>query len=402
LTKTSIAGTDAADRRATRSLLLLVCAVFFTFMTIGLPLPVIPLYVGHELALGNVLVGLSVGIQFLATILTRGYAGQTADRDGAKGIMLRGMFFCACSGLASIISAKAPVPDIYRLLILIAGRLVLGFGESQVVVGMLGWGIATAGQARSSTVLAWTGMAMYGSIAVAAPIGYFLYQMGGLTFVGIATLLLPGIAGLLAFRVAHVPPAQGDRQSFWKVIGLIWQPGLGALFQGVGFAAIGAFISLDFAAKHWSGTGIGMTCFGGAFVLVRIFCGRMPNRFGGNRVAIVSLLVEVTGQLLLFLAPSSGVALLGAAATGAGCSMVFPALGVEIVKRVPANIRSTALGGFAAFQDAAYGLTGPVTGVFATAFGYPSVFAVGAACGLSGVFITVAMLRGALGWRATA
>jgi hypothetical protein len=66
-------------------------------MAIGLPLPVLPLYVGHDRGFGNVL----VGIQFLATILTRSYAGQTADADGAKGVVLRGMFFCGCSGVGA-------------------------------------------------------------------------------------------------------------------------------------------------------------------------------------------------------------------------------------------------------------------------------------------------------------
>jgi MFS family permease len=388
-----------ADSHALRLLARLACAMFFTFMTIGLPLPVVPLYVGHDLGFGNVLVGISVGIQFLATILTRSYAGRTADAEGAKGVMLRGMFFCGCSGVALILSALLPLPDGLRLAVLIAGRLILGFGESQVVVGMLGWGMGTVGPARASTVLAWTGMAMYGSMAAAAPIGYLLYRQGGLVFVGLAAIVAPLIAASLAFRVPHVAPHPGQRQSFLKTVGLIWQAGVGVLLQGVGFAGIGNFVSLDFAAHHWSGTGVAMTCFGGAFVLVRIFFGRAPDRFGGGQVAMASFVVEIIGQSLLYLAPSAPVALLGAAATGAGCSMIFPSLGVEIVKRVPAQIRSTALGGFAAFQDAAYGLTGPLTGIFATAYGYPSVFAVGAVCGLGGLFVTGAIVRGALGWR---
>ena len=106
----------------------------------------------------------------------------------------------------------------------------------------------------------------------------------------------------------------------------------------------------------------------------------------------------MVGQSLLFVAPASQTALLGAFITGAGCSMVFPSLGVEIVRRVTPQVRATALGGFAAFQDLAYGLTGPVTGLFATAFGYPSVFAVGSVCALAGLVTTIAMARGAMGW----
>jgi MFS family permease len=391
-------GSGATQRRETLSLAALASAVFLAFMTIGLPLPVIPLFVGHRLGFGNVIVGAAVGIQFLATILTRGFAGREADRNGARKVMLRGMLFCACSGIALILSAQADVPDAARLPILIAGRLVLGFGESQLVVGMLGWGIGTVGQARSGTVLAWTGMAIYGAVAAAAPLGFWLYGVGGLGLVGAAAIVLPAIGALIAWPVAGVTPHGGKRQSFWRVIGLIWQPGLSVLLQGVGFATLGAFISLDFAAHRWAGTGAALSCFGGAFVLMRILFGRLPDRTGGIPIAIVSFAVEAVGQVLLFCAPTSPIALLGAFITGAGCSMIFPALGVEIVRLVPPQIRATALGGFAAFQDLAYGVTGPVAGLFATSFGYPSVFAVGGVCAMGGLVMTIAMARGALGW----
>jgi MFS family permease len=368
-------------------------AVFLTYMTVGIALPVIPLYVHQTLGFGNVLVGVAVGIQFLATVLTRGHAGRIADHQGGSRSMRSGIAFCAVAGAAYVLVPSVPISAGGKLMMLIAGRLILGFGESQLVVGMLAWGIGIVGQPRTGQVLAWTGMAMYGSLAVGAPVGLWLNGLDGFAAIGLASILLPVAAFLLVACVVGVPPHGGRRQSFWAIIGLIWRPGLGVALQGVGFAAIGAFVSLDFLGNGWPHAGLALTCFGAAFVAIRLLFGRLPDRIGGIKVAMISLTVEAVGQTLLWVAPDPVTALLGATVTGCGCSMVFPSFGVEVIKRVAPQSRGTALGGFAAFQDIAYGGTGPLAGVVANSFGYASVFAVGAIAAVCAVLMTLLTWR---------
>ena len=73
--------------------------------------------------------------------------------------------------------------------------------------------------------------------------------------------------------------------------------------------------------------------------------------------------------------------------------MVFPAMGREVVHLIEPHLRGTALGAFTAFQDLAYGLTGPLAGLLADRAGYGSVFLMGGIAASAGLLIAL-WLRG--------
>jgi MFS family permease len=278
--------------------------------------------------------------------------------------------------------------------VLLAGRLLLGLGESLVGVGVIAWGVGLAGPARSARVLSFIGAAIYGALAVGAPIGLALLDRFGFAGAMAISAALPGLGLLAIWRMTGIAAhPDAKRPPFWNVIGKIWRHGSVVCLQGVGFAAIGAFFVLYFLDRNWSYAGLGLTAFGSGFVLVRVLFGHLPDRVGGLPVAIGSLAVEAIGQLMIWSAAGPATALVGAFLTGLGCSMVFPAMGREVVHLVEPHLRGTALGGYTAFQDLAYGLTGPVAGLLADRAGYGSVFLIGAAAAATGFLIALYLRR---------
>lgn len=364
-------------------LLPFVAIVFLGFSAIGLPLGVLPLHVHGTLGWGAAMVGAVVGLQSLATVLTRRHAGVLCDTRGPKRAVLGGLAASALAGVCYALSLAITDPALGLAAILL-GRLVLGFGESLFLTGALSWAITVVGPHNAGKVMAWNGIAMYGAMAAGAPVGLALLQAGGFGAVAVAATLAP-LAGLLvAALVPAVPVPGGVRMPFTAVIGRVMRPGFGLALGSVGFAVLASFAPLLFAARGWPGAWAALTAFGGAYILARLVAGGLPDRLGGRRVAVLSLTVEAAGQLLIWSASSPALAVAGAAVTGLGFSLVFPALGVEAVKRVPPQSRGAALGAYVAFFDLSLALSAPAAGLLVAEGSYAPVFLAGAvAAGLS-------------------
>jgi MFS family permease len=381
---------NATPTYLSRPALTVIAAIFCGYLAVGLPLPIIPLFVHEKLGFSNFTVGVVIGIQFFATVLTRSYAGRITDHHGGKRAALQGAGFSALGGALYMIAALPELSPAISLGVVVAGRLAAGLGESQFVTGCVSWSIASVGPKRAGMSMSWTGIAMFAALAIGAPVGMTLYHQWGLQAAMVACVISPMLAIVIALGATSYLSPAGQRLPFHRVIGQIWREGLALMMQGVGLSGLTAFASLYFLARGWTHAGLVMTAFGVGFILVRVVWGHLPDRVGGFRVALYSLVIEAIGQAMLWRAPNEWVALGGALVTGLGCALVFPALGVELLKRVlPAN-RGSAMGGFVAFLDIAYGLAGPGAGLVAGQFGYAGVYLLGAASALLGAALVSA------------
>ncbi len=367
-----------------RQLLPLALAVFVGFLTIGLPLPVLPLHLHDSLGMGTLLIGVVIGAQFAAALLSRAWAGAMADTQGARRAVSTGFLIAASSGLAYLASLAFVTTPAAAVGLLLLGRVLLGCAESLVVTGALSWGLALVGPQNAGKVMAWIGVAMYGAYAAGAPAGVAVHAQWGFGGIAVATVLMALLAlALVAGLGAAAPPAM-RRTPFYQVLGAVWVPGLGLALSSVGFGVITAFIALLFAAREWGNASLAFTCFGLAFIGARLLFGHLPDQLGGARIALVCVVIEAMGQLLIWGADSAPLAYLGAALTGFGYSLAFPGFGVEAVRCAPPQSRGAAMGAYVAFMDISLGITGPAAGAIAGAWGVEAVYLMGAlAVGLS-------------------
>ncbi|MGD0789229.1 MAG: MFS transporter [Terracidiphilus sp.] len=369
-----------ASKGGTRHILGFTYFTFICYLSIGLPLAVLPPYVHYRMGFSAALASLVITIQYVATLLSRPWAGRISDRAGAKVSVLWGMGACTTSGALLVAAAAAMhfapprLATWLSLSILILSRLVLGVGESLGSTGSTLWGITSAGSEHTAKVISFNGISTYGAMALGAPLGVVLEQHWGLGSLGLLTILIGSVSLALAFRKAPVEAVPGEHLPFTRVFFRVAPHGMGLALGGVGYSVLATFITLFYANRHWDGAALCLTSFGSAFILSRLLFIRTIDRFGGFPVAMACLSVESVGMILLWQSSVPWMAFLGAAFAGLGFSLVFPAFGVEAVKRVTRNNQGSALGVYTAFADVSFFLTGPLVGTVLGLYGYSSVF----------------------------
>lgn len=376
-------------------LLPIITAIFVVYLVIGIAMPVLPLHVHQGLGLGAFLVGLVSGAQFTASLLSRFWSGNYADSRGGKRAVVVGLIVAGGSGLFYLASLAFTDTPPVSFGVLLVGRGVLGAAESFIVTGSLTWGLGLVGPRHTGVVMSWVGTAMYVAFAIGAPLGTALYATFGFAAVGVATTLVPLATLLLVANRADVAPSGHARSSLGAVIGAVWKSGIGLALSCVGFGAITTFIVLLFAEKGWGHAWLAFTLLSVAFAAARLVLGHLPDRIGGARCALYSVLIEAVGQALIRLAPSPALALVGAAFTGLGYALVYPGFGVEAVLRAPPESRGLATGAYTAFLDLSLGIAGPALGLVAGSAGLPAVFLISTIVVLGAAVVAMALMRAA-------
>ncbi|WP_312191665.1 MFS transporter [Sphingobacterium sp.] len=363
-------------RKVNQKILGYVSLTFLGYFTIGLSLATLPIFIHQILGFNTIIAGLVISVQYLATFLLRGYAGKIVDTKGPKVSVLRSMIFFCFSGVLLLFVFLFKSQPLLSLALLLITRLFTGIAEGLVGASPINWALLELGDEHAAKAISFNGIASYGALALGAPLGVLMVNHIHYESLGILTLLV-GIIGFLYTRSKkpyQIVKKRTEAISFKRVLLIVSPFGVCLALGGLGFGSISTFMTLYYEHFNWQNGAACLTVFGIFFILTRLIFNKVIDQYGGLKVALASLFVEALGLLVIAVAMDPTWTLVGAALTGFGFSLVFPALGVEAIKRVDQSQQGSALAAYGLFIDISLGITGPLIGFVANNMGMTAIY----------------------------
>lgn len=364
----------------TPAFLVIASATLAYFISAGITLPAVPLYVEGPLEGTAVDVGVVVAAFSVTALLLRPWAGRLTDTAGRRFTMLLGAGLVGVSMLGYAVSTSLPM--------IVGMRLLTGAGEGFFFVGAFAAATDLAPEERRGEAVSFFTLALYAGVGIGPIIGEAVIDGLGFTAVWVVAGGAAFLAALLAAWVPDTRPAGVHESGSVRLIhrsGLL--PGVILLTALWGMAAYFAFLPLYAPRLGLEGSRFVFLVFSVVVLLVRSFGARIPDLLGARRSSAGALIFGAVGLVALGIWASPLGLYVGTVVFAFGTALAFPALTVLTVNRVPEGERGAVLGTFTAAVEVAFGLGPPTAGFFVSASGFRAAFL--AAAAVAGIGLVV-------------
>jgi MFS family permease len=356
-------------------------ATFGAFVTFGMLVLTLPLYVKDELGRGSVGVGFAVGVASLTAIVASPVSGRLADRRGRRLPMIAGALVMTAG---YVVLALGP-----GFVALSAARFVAGAGEAAFTIALYSVAIDLTREERHGEAMSLVTLASYLGLTVGPLAADLLLgdNRFGLVWTVAAAVTLTSLA-----VVATLPES---RRELPEAVSSSWLPPHGALRPGllvlIGLFGFGGFVA--FAALYArddlgvSRPGLVLALFGGVVACVRLFGRKLPDTLGARRTIFSSFIVLTVGLTIVGAWRSPIGLVIGTTIFAMGQALMYPSAVLLAMEATSVSERAAAVGSVGAFVDVALGLGALVLGGVASVVGYGGAFLVAAAVTLTGLAV---------------
>ncbi|NUR54666.1 MAG: MFS transporter [Acidobacteria bacterium] len=348
-----------------------MCGFTFTvFLSAFQLLPTAPF---HILALGGSTFasGLFLGFLTYSSALSAPATGALADRIGARRILLT-------SSLALVVFsiAYAVIPS-YRVALALV--LIHGVFWSGLLSASAAYLTNMLPEKRRAEGIAYWGLSSIAAIAVAPPIGFWVFRRGWAALClesAALNLVMAAIAWRLPPQAPHAPSAAPRRFGVeWRVL-LI---SLTLFMYSFGYGGITSFAALYADANRVAPKGIYLTSLAVVMLVTRPFSGRLGDRFGYRRVFLPCLILISAGLACLTIGGTRQWLVTSAVLFGIGFGTAYPSYVGYVMRHVGVDRRGAAFGAILAAFDTGIGTGSTTMGWIIGKYGFASAFGTAAA-----------------------
>ena len=158
----------------------------------------------------------------------------------------------------------------------------------------------------------------------------------------------------------------------------VWAPTVCLFASNFAFSTLFTFVPLYALSESVSGYSSFYICFAVAVIVTRLAVQSLTQTFSAEMVATVASALNVLSALVVMVNPSAWTFGLSGILVGLGFGIIFPALTVYVIQRIPPAVKGTALSILTAAGDVGNALGAAMLGIVAEWFGFRWVFAAAA------------------------
>jgi MFS family permease len=357
----------------TRTFVLAILATTALFLTLYLPLPVLPPR-AKALGASTAGVGVAIGIFSLAAMVVRLLSGPLMDRGHRKRWLLSGLAVFALTALG-----YGYAPGFGSFLAL---RVLQGVGWGAVVTGVAGIVADLAPAQRRGEAVGYWGLAPTLAMAVGPWMGGLMMAARDARLVFVVAGALGAVALVFLLPVPDVRPRapvprKGPVLAFPSGARL---PALVLLLSSLSYGAVVAFLPVELAGQPGR-AGLFFSLYAAAILLTRPVSGTLSDRLGRPAVIVPGLALGGIGAFLIGFAANPVALALAALLYGAGVGGAsFPGLMALAVDRCPPATRTAGMALFFSAYDVAIASGSALLGLVYEAAGFQALNTVAASC----------------------
>jgi MFS family permease len=361
-----------SDRLFTPTFFVMCSFTFTVFLSAFQLLPTAPF---HILNLGGstFAAGLFLGLLTYSSAFSAPLTGAIADRMGQRRILITSSIALTVFSLI-----YAFITD-YRLVLALS--VPHGIFWSGLLSASSAYMTNMLPEKRRAEGIGYWGLSSVAAIAVAPPVGFWIYRRGWL-WLCLMSAALNVIMAIIAWNLKKedhlqhepVPPTGGGLLE-WRVLVISFT----LFLYSFGYGGITSFTALYADANQVTPKSLYLTTLALVILVTRPFSGRLGDQWGYKQVFAPCLLLISAGIGMLAIGGSRGWVIASAIVFGIGFGTAYPVYVAYVMRGVSAHRRGAAFGAVLAAFDTGIGTGSTSMGWLIQRHGFAFAFTVAAA-----------------------